>query len=225
MKKTFLTLLGLAAFSLAGVNAQTVVAAFDLAGTTTDPQSYSTLNENLTSVSGLSRVGLGASSSINSFGSNGWNITNTFNESDDYLTFSFSVNPGFQVSITELSWTALNGSSTGPGTTRWGYRIGSGEFTLQNTFTPTATNTAGSWSGINITDATETIEFRFWAYGTTSIGGGTSGTGGTVRYNNTAGEDLVLNGTVTAVPEPSTIAFLGFASLGLCFMLWRRRRA
>jgi hypothetical protein len=229
MKKTLLTIFSLAAISLAGVNGQTIVG-FNLAGTTTDPWAASTVADNLTMTSGLNRVGLGASSSASAFGSNGWNITDTFNESDDYLTFSFTPNVGYQVSITELSWTRLNGSSTGPGTGRWGYRIGnSGSFTLQDTFliSGTTTNAAGAWSSIGIVDATDTVEFRFWAFGATSIGGGTSANAGGVTYRSTnaSNDDLVVNGSVTAVPEPSTVAFLGFSALGLCFYLWRRRRA
>jgi hypothetical protein len=224
MKKTLLTILSLAAISLAGVNAQIV--GFDLSGNLTTPLAPTTLESNLANTGGLNRVGLGASSNTNAIGSNGWNLTNTLNESDDYLTFSFTPNSGYQVSITELSWTRLNASNTAPGTGRWGYRIGSGSFTLQDTFAITFANAAGSWTNVGIVNATDTVEFRFWAYGAVSVNGSTSaGTGGVTYRNSAVGDDLVVNGSVTAVPEPSTVAFLGFSALGLCFYLWRRRRA
>jgi hypothetical protein len=226
MKKTLLTIFSLAAISLAGVNGQTIVG-FNLAGTTTDPLAASTVADNLTMTSGLNRVGLVASATANAFGSNGWNITNDFIEGDQYISFSLTPDSGYHVSITELSWARINGSGTAPATGRWGYRIGSGAFTLQNTFNITLTNAAGAWTGINIVNATDTVEFRFWAFGATSINGGNSASGGGVTYRSTnaSNDDLVVNGSVTAVPEPSTIAFLGFSALGLCFYLWRRRRA
>ena len=224
MKKTLLTILSLAAISLAGVNAQIV--GFDFAGTTSAPWAPNTVDGNLTMTSGLTRVGLTEGATSSAFGSGGWNITNTLNESDDYISFSFTPTAGYQVSITELSWTRLNASGTAPGTGRWGYSIGGGAFTLQDTFAVPFASTAGNWATIGIVNATESVEFRFWAYGATSVNAGTPGSAGSVRYNNSvAGDDLVVNGSVTAVPEPSTVAFLGFSALGLCFYLWRRRRA
>lgn len=130
------------------------------------------------------------------------------------------------VTITSLEWARLNGSNTGPGEGRWGYSIDGGVFTLQDSFAITFANASGSWSDIGIVDATGPIEFRFWAFGATSIGGGTSAAAGSVAYRNAAvaGDDLVLNGSVAVVPEPSTLGLLGLAGLGLAAHVFRRRR-
>jgi len=201
------------------------IVGFDFAGTTTDPQPANTIAENITLLSGLNRVGLVSSATANAFGSNGWNITNTLDEGDDYISFSLSVDPGYMVSLSELSWTRLNASGTAPNTGRWGYSINGGSFVLQDTFAITFANAAGAWDTLNIVDATGNIEFRFWAYGATSVNGGTSATGGGVTYRNSvAGDDLVLNGSVALVPEPSTYALLSLAGLALAGYAARRRQ-
>ena len=200
------------------------IVGFDFAGTTTDPEPANTIAENITLLSGLNRVGLGASSTSNAFGSNGWN-TGTFNASDDYISFSLSVDSGYMVTLTELSWTRLNASNTAPGTGRWGYSINSGSFVLQDTFAITSANAAGAWDTIVITDVTGNIEFRFWAFGATSVNGGASAAGGGVTYRNSiVGNDLVLNGSVALVPEPSTYALLALSGLALAGYAARRRR-
>jgi hypothetical protein len=200
------------------------IVGFEFAGATTDPLPANTIAENITLLSGLNRVGLGASSSANAFGSNGWNITDTFNEADKYIAFSLSVDPGYMVTLTELSWTRLNASNTAPGTGRWGYSINGGSFVLQDTFAITFANAAGVWDSLDIVDATGSIEFRFWAFGTTSVNGGSSAGAGGVTYRNIAGEDLVLNGSVALVPEPSTYALLALSGLALAGYAARRRQ-
>jgi hypothetical protein len=228
MKKTLLAVLGLAAISLAGVNGQ--VLSWDMQGVAGNSTSalapfVATNLETTGGLNTLTRTGLTPVTSANTFNSNNWNITDTFDESNKYLSFSLTPSSGFQITATNLSY-ALNGTNTGPNTGRWGYKIGSGSFVLQDTFTLAnpAPSSLSTWTFTEFT-TTETVEFRFWAYGSTSISGGTSATGGGVRVTNITGNDLVLNGSVTAVPEPSTIAFMGFSALGLCFYLWRRRRA
>jgi len=200
------------------------IVGFDFAGTTTDPQSANTIAENISLLSGLNRVGLLASSSANNFGSNSWN-TGAFNESNQYITFSLSVDPGYMVSLDSLSWTRISATNTAPGTGRWGYSINGGSFVLQDTFAIPFANTAGSWDTLDIVDATGTIEFRFWAYGSVSVNNGTSQTGGSVNFRNSVvGDDLVLNGSVALVPEPSTYALLSLAGLALAGYAARRRQ-
>jgi len=222
MKKALLT--GLCAFALSTVSHAQTLVGFDFAGTTTDPLAAATVASDISVSSGLTRVDLGASSSANAFGSNGWNITG-FDESTDYISFSLAPDAGYMVSVTSLEWTRLNASNTAPGQGRWGYSIGGGAFTLQDPFAITLANAAGSWSGIGIVDATASIEFRFWAFGATSVNGGTSATTGGVTFRNSvAGDDLVLNGSVSVVPEPSTLGLLTLAGLGLAAHVLRRRR-
>jgi len=223
--KKLIYLAALIAFP-ASVWSQEVIIGFDFAGTTTDPLAANTVANNITSTAGdgLSRVGLVASASANAFGSNGWNTTG-FGEGDDYITFSLTVDPGYMLTMSSLSWTRLSASNTAPGTGRWGYSVGGGAFVLQDPFAVPFANTAGSWTISGAEDLTGSIEFRFWAYGATSVNGGTSQTAGGVTYRNSVvGDDLVLNGTVSVVPEPSTYTLLALAAAGFGGYVIRRRR-
>jgi hypothetical protein len=73
--------------------------------------------------------------------------------------------------------------------------------------------TLSNWDFADV--SATSVEFRFWAYGTNSIYNTTSLIGGTTRINNIAGNDLILNGTVTAVPEPSTLSMIGLGLFGM----------
>jgi hypothetical protein len=175
------------------------------------------------STGGLGRTGVVFSSAGNSFSSNTWNITNTLDESNNYINFIFSINSGFQGTVTSLQY-AMNGSNTAPSIQQWGYRINSGSFTLSGDLpiTNPAVSSLATWdfADFNLV-AGDIVEFRFWAYGTTSINGGTSAVGGTTRIANISGNDLVLNGSVSAIPEPSTYALI---ALGLGSLLYLRSR-
>jgi hypothetical protein len=176
------------------------------------------------SLNALTSVGLGITSTANSFSRNGWNLTDTFSESDDYVTFTLQPTSGNQLTLTSLDF-KINGSGSNPNNGRWGYSIGGGSFVLQPTFTISTTLALATWDFADFT-TTQSVEFRFWSFGAgNSSGGGASASTGTVRVpGNTAGNDLVLNGTVTAIPEPGTFALLGLGALGL-WMFGRRRRA
>jgi hypothetical protein len=229
MKKT-LTIIGLAMATLAGAQAQTLLSwnVQGVGGNVTTLTANSTAG-NLT-VSGttyntLSRTGLTASAAGNSFNSNSWNITNTFDESNDYISFTVLASasgPGYNANFTDLQY-VVNGSNTAPGTGRWGYRIGSGAFTLQDTFSITFA-TPGSLATWDFADfsSSQAVEFRFWGYGATSINGGVAATTGTIRISNIANNDLVLNGSVTAIPEPSVVALAVLS--GMVVLFFRRRR-
>jgi len=65
---------------------------------------------------------------------------------------------------------------------------------------------------------TDPLEFRF--YGSGSSNYAQRGIGLAFSANNSA--DLVLNGTTSLIPEPSTVALLGLGTCGL--LLCRRRR-
>jgi hypothetical protein len=223
MKKTLFAILGLAAVSLAGVNGQLL--SWDMSGIAGNSTSVTalTIASNLETTAGLNtltRTGLTAATLANSFNSSNWTLTNTFDESNKYISFSLTPSPGYQFTSSNISY-AINGTNTAPNTGRWGYKIGSGSFILQDTFSlGSATPSLATWSFTEFT-TTETVEFRFWSFSATSINGGASASGGAVRIFNISGNDLVLNGSVTVVPEPTTWALIG---LGTVFVLWRIRR-
>lgn len=159
----------------------------------------------------VSRTGLGQNAGANSFNSNGWNL-GAFSEASDYLSFTVTSNNNI-LSFTSLQY-AINGSGTAPGTGRWGYSVAGGAFTLQTPFALTSPQptTLAEWdfTDFGLTNG-QSVEFRFWAWGATSINGGTSATGGTVRIANISGNDLVLNG----IPEPTTFGAILLGALGL----------
>ena len=185
-----------------------------LAATNSDP--------NLASVPSLGRVGIGGTAAANSFNSTNWNITATLATNNDYITFSVAAAAGYTLNMTSLDY-AMNGSNTAPGTDQWGFSTDGGStWTMEPVFNmkfaqQTATT---NWDFADV--SATSVEFRFWAYGTASINGGTAAVTGTTRINNVAGDDLVLNGTVTAVPEPSTLSLIAVGLFGM--MVFARRR-
>lgn len=170
----------------------------------------------------LTRVGVIQNAGANSYNSRNWNLTSTFNENDNYISFKLEPVSGFQMTLTSLQY-AINGSNTAPGTGRWGYRVGTGAFTLQDPFSIpfTLSSSLSIWDFPDFT-TDQTVEFRFWAYGSTSINGGTPSANGTVRIGNIAGNDLILNGSTEIIPEPSTAVLVALGLLG-AYQFSRRR--
>ena len=94
---------------------------------------------------------------------------------------------------------------------------GSEELTVgANTGTPVYPIIGGSidLSGAQFQNITTTTEFRFY------LSDDTGGSDYIHRIDN-----VVLNGTVTAVPEPSSLALLGAGAALLAAALRRRKRA
>lgn len=207
---------------------------WELTGTTSPSGSLdaSYSSPNLDAAAGynqLSRTGLTYVPSSNSFNSNGWN-TGAFDESTDYISFRVKPQDGYQITVTGLNY-GIKGTNTAPGTGAWGYRVGTDSFILQPGFAiaeyfPWEEGT-GSTAFWDITDFTTTseVEFRFWAYGTTAVNYPAPApySWGEVQVANVQGIDLMVNGSVTAVPEPSVMA-LAAGGLGALVVALRRRK-
>lgn len=226
--KKILTLLGLTtALFVSAAQAQTLLT-WDLSGDNspaTLPAEGVAANLDTTSgLNTLARTGLTLTTANNSFNSNNWNTTATFDEANKYISFTLLASSGFEASFTSLQY-VVNGSNQAPNAGRWGYKIGTGSFTLQDPFAMTFAlpGSAATWDFADFT-TTETVEFRFWVYGNVSITNGVSAAGGSARIGNIAGNDLVVNGSVAAVPEPSSLALVGLAGIGFAGYVVRRRR-
>ena len=178
---------------------------------------------NLASVPSLGRVTTLATAAANSFNSTTWNITATLSTNTNYISFTVAPAAGYQLTLTSLDY-AMNGSNTGPGTDQWGFSTDGGStWTMESPFhvTYASVTSLSNWDFADVV-ATGSVELRFWAYGLTSINGGTSAANGTTRIQNITGNDLILNGTVAAVPEPSTLSLIGLGVVGL--LAFSRRR-
>ena len=151
-----------------------------------------------------------ASPSFRSFSANNWSV-------GDYWSFSTSTLGATGVSV------AFDqaGSGTGPANFGLSYSINGGGFNafasysiLQSTWnTTTAAPSSLLFAGGGVFDNANSIVFRLTDLTTTAINAGTVGTGGTDRVDNFT--------VVSVVPEPTTLALVGLASLGL---IMRRRK-
>lgn len=199
---------------VAGSAGAAIIAAWDLQGdnspATTDAD---TVAANLSGTPQLSRTGLGQVSANNSFNSNNWNLTGTFDATNKYISFTVTPASGYQLQLTDLQY-AMNGSNTAPRNGRWGYTTdGGANWTYQADWTilNPAPSSLATWDFADFTTS-NSVEFRFWAYGATSINGGASAVTGTTRVANIAGDDLILNGSV--IPEPATVGLVFMGLLG-----------
>jgi hypothetical protein len=170
------------------------------------------------------------SGAANAWGANNFNIVTPSEASaitaSNFFTFSITPDPLIEMSFDSIGAYNIRRSSSGPTTGQWQYQIGAGSFVdIGSDITwGTTTTSAGNaqslidLSGISaLQSVTDTVTFRLIAWGATT-------TGGTFYFNDpldTTANDLVINGTVAAIPEPSRALLFGIGSIGLIF---RRRR-
>jgi len=175
------------------------------------------LSANLTIGSGVS-----AASATDTFGGSGFDQTSLASAitNGDYISFNVTPASGFSVSISSISF--LTGLSTA--TTFNGYLFSSvtGFTTSDSLFsysfsTASASNQSVVLSSIQaLQSLTSAVEFRLYGFRDTT---GTS----TFRIRTvTTGDDLIVSGTSSPVPEPATYAFFGGLAV-LCLAVLRRR--
>lgn len=227
-KRLFLTALGAAVVSWATLSLADIILAWDMGGVTSPATLTSTnIAANVDTSAGrntLSRpAGLLNPATANSFAGNTWNLTDTFNQSTQYFSFTVAPAAGYELTITSLQF-AVCGSASAPNNGQWGYSINGGSFVMQTAFTLTGTPSLQQWDFTDFT-TTDSVEFRFWGYGAGNIGaGGASSAAGSIRIQSVAGNDLILNGFVTAVPEPGSLAMMSVGLAGM-WAFSRRRKA
>jgi hypothetical protein len=199
-------------------------------------ESDSTLSSDITTIdtnisSGILSRGAGAaapgSPASKSFGASGFSATDLSGAltNGDYLTFSITVNSGFSMSLTSVAmklFATTNGATGGALFSSVGGFSSTSDAISTFSINGNANNDQSiSLSSGSFSNLTGTIEFRLYAFG------GSTGSTDKVRIRNLTGDDLVIVGTtaISAVPEPSTFAFLGgLATLGFAVVRRRSRR-
>ena len=164
--------------------------------------------------------GLTANSGSGSINSRDWTQSAT-PDSADYYGFSFTANAGFRATYTTLSF-AETRSSTGIRAFEVRSSLdGFGTFASQGVFiNPDDVLTRQrSVSLSGLTNLTGTVDFRIYGYSA-------EGTVGTWRLqNNLANNGIVLDGTITAVPEPTSLTLLSVAGFVGLVTAHRRRKS
>jgi len=178
------------------------------------------------SATGITRgPGLGSNSGNNSLNSNNWDEAEQGAASEDYFTFSVTVDALYEVALDAFQ-IGSRSSNTGPGTLGL-YFSGDSFSNPLATWTQSGDNFANNifdLSGIVLSEGT--TEFRIIEIGNTQADGSGATSGqGTFRivdfFDNGNFIDTNLTGTVTLIPTPG--AFGVFAAAGL--VAARRRRA
>lgn len=201
------------------------LAVWDVAGTnaeTTNPLSASSLGTNVASASLTLGGGVSASGAAGTFGGSNFDTTSLTAAitSGDYLSFTITPTSGYALSISSI--TLNSGVSTEvtnfnvsllSSATGWTAAQSLHDYSFASTGAPAQSITLTSSPALQ--NVSGSLEFRLYGWRDPN---GTS----TFRIRNLAGSDLVINGTVSAIPEPSAYA----AAAGLFILgcaLWRRR--
>jgi len=203
----------LASWEVTGVNAGS-----------THPFSATTLNNSVMSANLTLGSGVSASSSGDTFGGSNFDQTSLSSAitGGDYISFTITPRIGHNINISSIT---LNSGVVTAVTNFNGSLLSSATgFTSSDSLLSYSFSIAGAaaqsvtLSGITgLQNVTAGIEFRLYGFRDTT---GTS----TFRIRNLSGADLVINGTASAIPEPSTLGFLAGASvLGLA--AFRRRHS
>jgi hypothetical protein len=150
---------------------------------------------------------------------------------NDFVKFTIDVNSGYNVSFTNLNFYTLRRPTTGSGApNNFAIRTSQDNYTATvatggllasalETDTTFSLNTLNLSSVSNLQSVTNSTEFRIYMWASQGIGGSTSN-------RNFQLDNLTVNGTVSAIPEPSSAAMLlGGAAASLALMARRRRKA
>jgi hypothetical protein len=229
MKKTLLTLIGLAALSLAGVQAQvTMTYAFtsnSASSTSGVPLNFTISDFSIGNSLGNVTTPINTSSASNTsnytIASGTSNIGNAFRTgsldlaTSGYIQVTVTPTTGYALSFTNLDF-GVRSTSTGAAS----FALRSSVDSYATDIFTTSTTANSAWTlktnAFSYSAPVDTpVTLRLFGYG----GAGTPSTG-TI---NTRFDDIsiTLQANAAAVPEPSTWALIG---LGSAFVLWRTRR-
>lgn len=204
----------------ASVSWGSIVLTFNLTGQPGDQASTaaSFTNANATSVNLSRGSGVTSSAAGDSISSSGW-TTGSSVDLNDYYGFSIKANSGYTATINNLSFAERR---SGTGIRNFEVRSSTDNFatfTSQSSFFVPGDTTDTRQHSITLTglsNISSQISFRIYGYGSEA------GAGTWRLANNSSTGGVTLDGSFTAVPEPtSLIAAMG---MGLCGTWYARRR-
>ncbi|MFT3785815.1 MAG: hypothetical protein QM770_06570 [Tepidisphaeraceae bacterium] len=168
-----------------------------------------TIATGLTNSTGLTRgagVTVAGTAAQNAWGGNGWKTTSALGISgNSTITFGTTVQSGYTMSLSSIDL-YYRKSTAGPTSGLWQYQLNSGSWVdisdLSGAFTSTSSAqmtqlSLGSISALQNLAAGAVVNFRLIPYAPTNTGGNF------YVYNSaTAGDDLVVSGSVSVVSGP-----------------------
>jgi hypothetical protein len=144
---------------------------------------------------------------------------------DRYVTFSLQASAGYQIDYSSLfiriytqdQTVNMSLFSSKTGTYADGNQLSNWSFPV-NAASTTATLDLSSVAALQ--DVKTSTEFRLYYWGKTSA---TAQVGIGRGYTNNTQDDLRVDGTITAIPEPGALALAAIA-LGTCVLFLRRKK-
>jgi hypothetical protein len=209
-------------------NAQ-VLAGWDFNGLTNygpSPYAATTTASGVTSGGLMRGAGIitGAGAPANAWGGTGFSNASTpaaASTQGQYIQLTLAPTAGNQISLTDIAPYTISVNNQGPASGQWQYSLDGTNFTAITTINwgQNITNSLRSsidLSGISaLQNVTSTVTLRLVLYNANN-------SNGTFVFNNfQSGNDLIIDGTVAAIPEPTTMVG---ALLTTCAIGWSQRR-
>ena len=151
-------------------------------------------------VSGIGRgTGIGGTNADDRYNANSWNTAVLDNSA--YFTFSMAANAGSQINLTDFQVTLQRSNNS---ISNFEFRSSLDSFATNiGSLSYPGTGTSAILQTINLGSSPfqgiqSSVEFRLFAWGAGS------------SANTLSVNDFTFNGSITAVPEPSSIALFGF---------------
>lgn len=159
-------------------------------------------------VNPFTRVNVNAVSQTDLFSSSQWTQSGALDPAE-HVGFTFAPEPGWTAVLESVSWDTSR-SSTGP---QWGQvsLFCNGQSLVSSS--PFAIGTTLGNQSLDLADFigsdADLLELRFYGWSATGTGN--------LRLDN-----VTVNGSLTSIPEPSSLGLMGSAALG--WLAWQRRR-